>query len=364
MWWLLWTAVGGILALNAIVLAGVVVSATREARRRKEELSLLDAGRRADRRRIVGSARPGKASRAASWSRGGTLAGWGLVAVLLLAGTAFASPQAREIVGSVLGTVAGGLGVGPGERQSVAGGDRAAAGSGARQIPSAVGTGSRNSTTGPGMVDDAAGSDPAAGSIPEAPTVSAVAQSSSEIALLWTDVANETGYRVERRSNEGVDWIEVATTDLGVTSVTDAGLLSDTTYVYRVFAINGRNSSPPSDVTSATTTIDPPGPPTLMVSLAPPHEIVLEWVDVGNETGYRIERSSDGTTGWITIAITDQNVIRYSDTGLSAGVTFYYRIFATNAGGDSQPSNVGSATTPADTAPSESDDEVVDDPLP
>jgi hypothetical protein len=355
-WRLLWTAVGGLFALNAIVLAVVVVSATREARKREEEIRELDAPRRAGRRQIVGS-RWRKASRAASRSRAGTLAGWGLVAALLLTGTAFASPQAREIVGSVLGTVTGGLGVGPGERQGLAGGDRAAAGSGARQIPSAVGTGPRNSTTGPGTVD-AVGSDPAAGRIPEAPpTVSAVAQSSTEIALLWTDVANETGYRVERRSNEDFDWIQVAITDPGITTVTDAGLDSDTTYDYRVFAINELIDSPPSDVTSATTTIDPPGRPTVTVSLASPHEIVLDWVDVANETGYRIERSSDGTTGWITIATPGENVIRYSDTGLSADVTLYYRVVATNAGGDSQASDVAWATTPTDAPPSEVTDE-------
>lgn len=208
------------------------------------------------------------------------------------------------------------------------------------------------------MAGDAAGSDPAAGSIPEAPpTMSAVAQSSTEIALLWADVANETGYRVERLSNEGVGWIEVAITDPDVTTVTDAGLFSDTTYFYRVFAINGPTSSPPSDVTSATTTLDPPASPTVTVSLASPHEVVVAWVDVADETGYRIERSSDGTTGWSTVAITDQNVIRYSDPGLSDGATFYYRVFATNAAGDSQASNVASATTPTDTPSSEVTDE-------
>jgi hypothetical protein len=359
-WRFLWTAVGGIFAFNAIVLAGIVVAATRQAPREHEETRGPDSVWRAARRRVVVSARWRKASRAASRSGAGTSAGWLLVAALLLTGTAFASPQAREIVGSVLGTVAGGLEAGPRERQGV-GGDRAAVGISARRVPGAVGTGPRNSTTGPGMAGDAGGSGPAAGSVPRPPPeVSAVAQSSTEIALLWTDVANETGYKVERRSTEEVDWIEVAITDRGDTTVTDAGLLSDTTYFYRVFAINGPISSPPSDETSATTTVDPPGPPTVTVSPASPHEIVLEWVDVANETGYRIEGSSDGTTGWIMIATPDQDVVSYTDSDLSAEATFYYRIFATNAGGDSQASNVAWATTPTDTLPSE----VADEPSP
>nr|MDP9327720.1 fibronectin type III domain-containing protein [Actinomycetota bacterium] len=47
----------------------------------------------------------------------------------------------------------------------------------------------------------------------------------------------------------------------------------------------------------------------------------------------------------IAIATTGQDVTSYSDAGLPSGTTFYYRVFATNGGGDSAPSDVASATT-------------------
>jgi titin len=74
-------------------------------------------------------------------------------------------------------------------------------------------------------------------------------------------------------------------------------------------------------------------------------QIDLSWSDVSTETGYRVERSLDGATDWITIATTGQDVTAQSDTGLSPGTTYYYRVFATNAGGDSPASDVASAYT-------------------
>jgi hypothetical protein len=78
-----------------------------------------------------------------------------------------------------------------------------------------------------------------------------------------------------------------------------------------------------------------------------PTQIDLEWTDVANETGYRLERS-DGSSGWTTVATTGQDVTSSSDTGLTPGTTYSYRVFATNAAGDSPASDVVSATTPTD----------------
>jgi hypothetical protein len=75
--------------------------------------------------------------------------------------------------------------------------------------------------------------------------------------------------------------------------------------------------------------------------------IALTWTDVDDETGYRVERSLDGATAWTEIATTGQNVTTYVNATLSPGTTYYYRIVATNAGGDSAPSNIASATTEA-----------------
>jgi hypothetical protein len=100
---------------------------------------------------------------------------------------------------------------------------------------------------------------------PVAPTgLMATATSSTSIALKWNDVANETGYRIERRRDGTTEpWTQVGTTGANVTQFQNTGLLPSTTYLYRVLAFNSAGSSPYSAVAWTTTpaTTPPPPPP-------------------------------------------------------------------------------------------------------
>jgi fibronectin type 3 domain-containing protein len=182
--------------------------------------------------------------------------------------------------------------------------------------------------------------------------LTATTASSTEIDLAWTDVSGETGYRLERSLDGASGWSAIGTTGQNVTTYADTGLAAGTTYFYRVVATNTGGDSAPSTVGSATTLPTPPPAPTgLTAAAASSTEIALSWSDVSGETGYKIQRSADGTSGWTQIGTTGQNVTSYADTGLAAGTTYFYRVVATNTGGDSAPSTVASATTKADTTP-------------
>jgi hypothetical protein len=181
-------------------------------------------------------------------------------------------------------------------------------------------------------------------------TVAATPRSSTVIRLAWTHVSGANGYQIDR-SPDGEKWVTIASTEQGVTTYTDAGLSSGTTYYYRVSAVTDGGSAPASDVVSATTAIDPLSSTTVTAVSASSTEIDLSWTDVDGETGYRIERSPDGTSGWTTIATTGQDVTTYADAGLSSGTTYFYRVFATNIGSESPPSDVSSATTATEQAP-------------
>jgi Domain of Unknown Function (DUF1080) len=73
----------------------------------------------------------------------------------------------------------------------------------------------------------------------------------------------------------------------------------------------------------------------------------LKWTDTSNnETGFQIERMA--TNGdYVRIATVPANVQSYTDTGLSAGRTYCYRVRAVNASGASLPSNAGCTTAPS-----------------
>ncbi|TAL00601.1 MAG: hypothetical protein EPO07_09500, partial [Verrucomicrobia bacterium] len=93
----------------------------------------------------------------------------------------------------------------------------------------------------------------------------------------------------------------------------------------------------------------PPPPPAAPSALAATtistSQIDLTWLDNStNESSFLIERSQDNVN-FSQVVTTGAGVTSYSDTGLSAGTTYYYRVRAGNAGGNSPYSNVASATT-------------------
>ena len=111
-----------------------------------------------------------------------------------------------------------------------------------------------------------------------------------------------------------------------------------------MIAVRDGVDSLPSAVASATTILDPPATPPLSVQ-AHSTEIDLTWTDVATETGYRIERSDDGGTGWATVGTAGQDVTSFTDAGLTPGTGYAYRVIALNAGGESVPSTPAFTTT-------------------
>lgn len=82
----------------------------------------------------------------------------------------------------------------------------------------------------------------------------------------------------------------------------------------------------------------------LTATAASASQINLSWTAPSGAISYKVERSPNGSSSWtqITSAITATS---YSNTGLSTGTTYYYRVRATNASGDGAYSGTASATT-------------------
>ena len=186
---------------------------------------------------------------------------------------------------------------------------------------------------------------------PAAPAnLAAEAVSSSQINLSWNDVADETGYEVER-STDGNSFSKIGN-DLGAnsTSYQDNGLSASTKYFYRVRGKNSAGNGDFSNVANATTsappTVKPNAPANLTASEVSSSQINLSWNDVANETGYELERSTDGS-GFTKIADLSANVAAYEDKNLSASTRYSYRVRAKNAAGESEFSNLASASTQA-----------------
>ena len=373
---------GGIVAFNVVTIAGLAVSEIRDRRRRGLEVRYLQTLWQVDRPPLF---RSGHVS--ASMARrpfrpwGGKPLGIALIAVTIFAGTALAAGTgARRVATAVLSSVAQELGLQPAEAEvSVAAepsvdvafdrgeadgshhADASAsgrpsggpAGDGGPGAGAGAGTGSGTGT--PGAV--APPTDPPPGSTTPPPalespgTLVALVVSSSRIDLDWAEVTGETGYELQRA--DGSDWETLAETGADVSAYSDTGLSAGRNYDYRVVAIYGDAESAPSPPASATTLVDPPVSTTLDAVALSPTEVRLGWADVATETGYRVERSVDGES-WISVAVLGDDVTTFTDTGLSAGTTYHYRVVAANGAGDSPASNVVQVTTPSD-VPASSD---------
>ncbi len=91
--------------------------------------------------------------------------------------------------------------------------------------------------------------------VPYTPSnLNALAVSSSKINLNWTDNSgNETGFKIERSSNSGVNWSLINTVTMNITFYSDSGLAHSTIYHYRVYAYNQAGNSGYSNIAFDTT---------------------------------------------------------------------------------------------------------------
>jgi RHS repeat-associated protein len=189
---------------------------------------------------------------------------------------------------------------------------------------------------------------------PAAPTsLTAIAVSSSQINLTWTDNStNETGFEVERATSSSGPWTLLTTTAAGAVSYQSTGLSASTTYYYRVRAtIGGTNDSANSNTANATTqAVGAPAAPTNLAATAvSSSQINLAWTDNStNETGFEVERGTTSLGPWVLLTTTAAGAVSYQSTGLTASTTYYYRVRATIGGtNDSANSNTANATTQA-----------------
>ena len=165
-----------------------------------------------------------------------------------------------------------------------------------------------------------------------------------QVDLTWnpSDSEDVIGYRIYR----GADTDPIAT--VTGTTYTSTGLDPETSYLYRVAAVDyAGNVSPEAQVTFST---DPDEtPPSMPGSLAanPITEttVTLTWTASDDEVGvdgYRIERGS--------ILLGTVEGLSFLDTGLSDGASYTYKVTAIDTSGNESPATI-SVTTVTDTVP-------------
>ena len=215
---------------------------------------------------------------------------------------------------------------------------------------------SRESATPPELVVEAS-QDSTAPAAPSSPSASA--QSTSQVTVDWADNGESdlAGYHLYRSTQSGFTpgTSNRIASGLGSSQFVDTGLAASTTYFYRVTAVDvAANESSASVEVSATTddpdTTPPAAPAGLLATPASTTQIDLNWDDnaEGDLAGYNVYRGSQSgfTVSAGSLVAAGVVVSQYSDTGLTADTTYYYKVTAFDVlDNESPPSPEASATT-------------------
>jgi chitodextrinase len=189
---------------------------------------------------------------------------------------------------------------------------------------------------------------------PAAPSnLAAQVLSSRSVKLTWTDNSNnEAGFRVEvKRASDTMYQHCRIEVHQNITTVTLMDLRPNTTYNFRVRAVNRAGMSDPSNVATATTPNDtnfvPPAAPSGLTALAvAPGTIRLHWTDnAANEEGFRIQGKKSSDTAYRPMGETRRDSVNFLVRMLAPNTIYIFRVSAFNHAGNSAWSNTASDTT-------------------
>jgi|GEM_PF-3556131 len=200
-------------------------------------------------------------------------------------------------------------------------------------------------------------------SSPSAPTgLSATPFSPTQVNLSWSAPTSSggspiTGYKIDVKKGAEQFQTLVSSTQNTTLKYSHTGLITDTPYSYRVYAINAVGISQASNEATATPTVSatpppsqstPPGAPSLSATLISPTQVNLSWSAPGDSavTHYKIEYKI-GSGSYLTLTSREDDTT-FSHTGLLQN-TYTYRVYAANSAGFGPASNVVSISTVDDT---------------
>ena len=183
--------------------------------------------------------------------------------------------------------------------------------------------------------------------VPTVPTGFSANAGDSQVSLSWSAPADSggsiiTSYNVYRSTTAGVYLLIGNTASL---FYTDPGLTNGQHYYYSVAAVNsvgeGARANQISTVPAA-----PPGAPTQLAAVPGVKSITLSWTAPSSTggspiLGYHILR---GTAPGSETQYADAGASPFSDSPLSNGATYYYKVVAYNTVNSGQSSNEASAS--------------------
>lgn len=157
----------------------------------------------------------------------------------------------------------------------------------------------------------------------------AEATGASTIRLTWTDNSpNTLVFKIQRIDGGNLNWVDIAILPSSPTEYIDAGLISGTTYRYRVAAIFGNSQSDWSNEASATTKTQDVNPPQNLIATfnSLTRNVDVVWLETDAfANGTSIERRLGTSGNYEIIGFSDKGNTTYYDNTYSPNNIYYYR---------------------------------------
>ena len=185
------------------------------------------------------------------------------------------------------------------------------------------------------------------GTAPGAPSSLAATAGNTQVSLTWAAGSGATSYNIYRGTTAGGESTTAIATGVTSTSYTNTGLTNGTTYYYKVKSVNASGTSAYSNEASATPAAAAPGAPSGLSASAGNTQVSLTWAAGSGATSYNVYRGTTAGGESTTAIATGITSTSYTNTGLTNGTTYYYKVKSVNASGTSAYSNEASATPAA-----------------
>ncbi|MCC7474510.1 MAG: DUF1349 domain-containing protein [Pirellulales bacterium] len=190
------------------------------------------------------------------------------------------------------------------------------------------------------LTNDAVGvSDPslAVSATTRAPAVSSLkvySADTTKLVIEWFDASGETDYTLQRSTTGTGSWTTIGASSISKNTpfYVDSGLSAGTQYFYRVITVDASGDSATSATVSAYTRLNST-PTNVVFNSASSTSITFSWDAIANITRYAVYRGvGNGSNEW---QLLNDNLASptITDTGLTSGAEYYYRIVGYDANG-------------------------------
>lgn len=159
----------------------------------------------------------------------------------------------------------------------------------------------------------------------------AAAVSGTVIEVKWNALDQAAEYAIYRRTSSDADFIKIAQT--AALSYRDTGISAGISYYYKIVPISRANGKEMKSAQSTVKTKAPSDVTIERIRVKSQNALQISWSVSEGASGYQIFRSERETGGYKEIGrVNGKTSLRYTDTNVIPGRTYFYRVRPTNQG--------------------------------